>query len=241
MVTKSAGPGLRLVKTSLAGLAYDEIKRRILDRQLGPGTRLNIDALARECGVSTSPLREALVRLGAEGLVVFEVNTGFAVAPVPDPVQMGHLLEYRAVLEAYGARVGALQASDKAIEQMTTATNGMATMRAKGVSYKQYRAYFDLEQAFHEALVDSAGNPVISEAYRALHAVLSVARLSVVPESNSIGSDAAVAEHRKIIAAFEAHDAEAAQVMVWEHIEAARQRMRARDTETKDVRDGHVK
>ncbi|NML48307.1 GntR family transcriptional regulator [Ramlibacter sp. G-1-2-2] len=224
--SKTPAAGLRLVKTSLAGLAYDELKRQILDQRLRPGERLNIDALSRECGVSSSPLREALVKLGGEGLVVFEANTGFRVAPVPDEAQMKHLLEFRTVLESHGARVGAALANEDSLAAMRKATDGMAAMRAKGVSYKQYRAYFELEQAFHQALVDSAANPVISAAYRELQLVLLVARMSIVPDSNKLGSDAAVDEHRAIIAAFEARDPDAAEAAVQGHIQAARQRMK---------------
>ncbi|HEX7892221.1 MAG TPA: GntR family transcriptional regulator [Ramlibacter sp.] len=225
MATRNAAPGLRLVKTSLAEQAYEELKRQILEQRLRPGQRLNIDALSRECGISSSPLREALVRLGSEGLVLFEANTGFRVAPVPDEAQMKHLLEYRTVLEAHGARAGAVLANEDTLAAMRKATEGMAAMRAKGVGLRQYRAYFELEQAFHQALVDSAANPVISAAYRELQLVLLVARLSVVPDSNNVGSDVAVAEHRAIIAAFEARDPDAAEAAVRGHIGAARLRM----------------
>lgn len=225
MTNKAAG-GLKLVKTSLAGQAYDELKRQILDQQLQPGARLNIDALSRACGISSSPLREALVRLQAEGLVVFETNAGFSVAPVPDATQMGHLLDYRTVLEAYGARIGATRGDTEALAAMKRATDTMASMRAKGVGYKQYRSYLSQEQSFHQALVDSAGNPVVSAAYRELHLILAVARLSVVPESNNIGSDEAVREHRALIAAFEAGDGAAAEAAIIGHLGAARQRMK---------------
>lgn len=228
MTTRPAPPR-RLVKTSLAEQAYAEIKRQILNRQLAPGARLNIDALSRECGVSTSPLREALVRLGAEGLVCFEANTGFSVAPVPDEAQMRQLLEYRALLEAHGARVGAPRSSPETLATMKRCIDDMAAMRAKGVDYAHYRAYFELEQAFHQAIVDSAGNEVISAAYHELHLVLAVARLSVVPESNQLGSDEAIVEHRKILAAFEAADAVAAEAAVRAHIDSAQQRMGERN------------
>lgn len=228
MPSKTTAAGsLRLAKTSLAELAYEELKRRIFDQQLSPGARLNIDALSRECGVSSSPLREALVRLQSEGLVVFETNFGFYVAPAPDQEQMAHLLEYRQVLEAFGARAGAVRINDDTLTIMRKATEAMANMRAKGVSYKQYRAYFEHEQSFHQAIVDSAANPVISTAYRELHLVLLVARLSVIPDSNNIGSDAAVDEHRAILEAFEQHDPDAAEAAVLRHIQAAQERMRS--------------
>jgi DNA-binding GntR family transcriptional regulator len=233
MATKAARPAPRLVKTSLAEQAYDELKRQILDQRLHPGARLNIDALSRECGVSTSPLREALVRLGAEGLVVFETNTGFSVAPVPDAERMGHLLEYRAALESHAARVGAANASDETIAAMRKATDAMAAMRARGAGYRQYRAYFELEQDFHQAIVDSAANPVISAAYRELDVILSVARLSVVRDSDNVGSDDAVREHRRIIKAFEARDGEAAEAAVRGHIDLARKRIAASELKTR--------
>lgn len=233
-MASKAPAGLRLVKTSLAGQAYDELKRQILDQRLKPGARLNIDALSRECGVSSSPLREALVRLGAEGLVVFHANSGFSVAPVPDAGQMRHLLEYRAVLEGYGARAGATRDHAESLEAMKSATETMAAMRAKGVGYRQYRSYFEQEQLFHQALVDSAGNPVMSAAYRELHLILAVARLSVVPESNNLGSDEAVQEHRAIIAAFEARDPAAAEAAVWRHLEQAQDRMKSSPADKPD-------
>lgn len=225
MATKSPTTGLRLVKTSLSELAYDELKRQILDQRLPPGTRLNIDALSRECGVSSSPLREALVRLGSEGLVAFAANAGFSVAPVPDEKQMKKLLEFRLLMEAHCARAGAARAGKDTLTAMKKAVDSMAAMREKGVSYKQYRAYMELEQNFHQALVDSADNEVISASYRGLHLILSVARLSVVPESNNIGSDDAVREHRAIIAAFEARDPDAAEAAVRGHIASAQHRM----------------
>lgn len=227
MTTKSSPPRTRLVKTSLAEQAYDELKRQILDRRLQPGARLNIDALSRECGVSSSPLREALVRLGAEGLVSFSANAGFSVAPVPDARQMRDLLEFRLMIEVFCARAGAQRAGERTLATMRKAVLGMASMREKGVGYKHYRAYMELEQNFHQAIVDSADNPVISASYRELQLILSVARLSVVPESDNIGSDDAVHEHERVIAAFEAGDPDAAEAAVRAHLEAAQARMSA--------------
>lgn len=234
--TRSA-PKVRLVKTSLAEQAYDELKRQILDQRLVPGQRLNIDALSRECGISTSPLREALVRLGAEGLVSFTANAGFSVASAPDDDHLAQLLEYRSMIETYCARRGAEhQDRSTSLKAMKNATEAMAQMRRQGVGYRHSRAYVGLEQEFHQALVDSAGNSVISAHYRDLHVLLSIARLSVIPQSGNFGSDEAITEHRAVIAAFEAGDGAAAESAVREHIEQAKGRIyRAKsiDTEAK--------
>jgi DNA-binding GntR family transcriptional regulator len=227
MIKKIQTDGLRLIKTSLSELAYEELKRQILDRRLQPGARLNIDSLSRECGISSSPLREALVRLGSEGLVVFAVNAGFSVAPLPDARQMQQLLEFRLLIEAHCARMGAGREDPESRVTMNKALASMAALRQKGTSYKHYRAYLETEQSFHQAIVDSADNQVISASYRELHLLLSVARLSVVPESNNFGSDEAVMEHRKIVSAFEERNPEAAEEAVRSHIAAARARMKS--------------
>jgi DNA-binding GntR family transcriptional regulator len=223
---KVAAP-VRFFKTSLAEQAYDQIKRQILDQRLVPGQRLNIDALTRECGISTSPLREALVRLDAEGLVSFTINAGFSVADVPDDIQMEQLLESRQMIECYCARHGAKRGDTAALSAMKKATDAMAQMRTKGVSYRQFRAYINLEQDFHQALVDSMGNSVISTQYQELHLLLLVARMSVVPESGVFGSDEAVNEHRAVISAFELGDGTAAERAIRAHIKQARGRMTA--------------
>lgn len=223
---KVAAP-VRFFKTSLAEQAYDQIKRQILDQRLVPGQRLNIDALTRECGISTSPLREALVRLDAEGLVSFTINAGFSVADVPDDIQMEQLLESRQMIECYCARHGAKRGDTAALSAMKKATDAMAQMRTKGVSYRQFRAYINLEQDFHQALVDSMGNSVISTQYQELHLLLLVARMSVVPESGVFGSDEAVNEHRAVISAFELGDGTAAERAIRAHIKQARRRMTA--------------
>jgi len=222
---KKVAASVRFFKTSLAEQAYDQIKRQILDQRLVPGQRLNIDALTRECGISTSPLREALVRLDAEGLVSFTINAGFSVADVPNDIQMEQLLESRQMIECYCARHGAQRGDTAALSAMKKATDAMAQMRTKGVSYRQFRSYITLEQDFHQALVDNMSNSVISAQYRELHLVLLVARMSVVPESGVFGSDEAVNEHRAVISAFELGDGPAAERAIRAHIKQARRRM----------------
>jgi DNA-binding GntR family transcriptional regulator len=215
---------IRIAKVPLSEQAYEELKRQILDQTLTPGQRLNIDALSRACGISSSPLREALTRLGAEGLVVFAANTGFSVAPVPDENHMKQLMEFRLLIEMHCARKGCGDAD--AIRAMRDSIDSMAALRKKGATYKHYRQYIDLEQSFHQALVDSARNETMSAAWRELHMVISVARLSIVPNSGNLGSEAAHLEHGRIVAAFEAGDPEAAARAVNQHLGGAASRLR---------------
>jgi DNA-binding GntR family transcriptional regulator len=221
---------MRLTKTPLSEQAYDELKRQILDQRLKPGERLNIDALSRSCGISSSPLREALTRLGAEGLVVFAANAGFSVAPVPGPAEIRQMMAFRLLMEVHCARTGCGNAA--AVAAMRQSIERMRAMREAGMRYEQYRDYIALEQSFHEALVDSAANPFVSAAWRGLHLIISVARLSVAPQSGTLGSAEALAEHAAITDAFEKGDPDRVEKAVRRHLEAAINRVQAVDHPT---------
>ena len=62
---------------------HRELRERILDGAYLPGERIVMDTIASEFGISALPVREAIRRLEAEGLVVFRPNTGARVAPAP--------------------------------------------------------------------------------------------------------------------------------------------------------------
>jgi DNA-binding GntR family transcriptional regulator len=76
-------------------------------------------------------------------------------------------------LESHCARAGAVRGSHDSIAAMKKAVDAMAAMREKGVNYRNYRSYLEQEQTFHQALIDSAGNDVISDSHRELHLILS--------------------------------------------------------------------
>src|SRR5579883_1391834 len=80
--------------------AYTVLRRRILDGTYASGYRLNIDALARELGLSKVPIREAIRRLEAEGWVVTSPNTSPQVAQI-DLGQWEAEMTILAVLEGY--------------------------------------------------------------------------------------------------------------------------------------------
>lgn len=86
--------------------AYAELRERILNGAYSPGFRLVIDSLAEELEVSTLPIREAIRRLEAEGLVVFRPNAGAQVAPA-DPGLFEEMVMSQALLEGYATALAA--------------------------------------------------------------------------------------------------------------------------------------
>lgn len=93
---------------SLSERAYRLLRQKILHADLSPGSKLKIETLQREYELSSSPLREALSRLAAEGLAVMDENRGFRVAPM-SPEDLWDITTLRLVVEpaALAAAIGA--------------------------------------------------------------------------------------------------------------------------------------
>ncbi len=91
--------------------ATELIREAIVDGRLEPGRRLKEEELARELGISRTPIREALLMLQAEGLVDATPNRG-AMVRVHTPEDLDDLYQLRALLEGYAARRAAARISD---------------------------------------------------------------------------------------------------------------------------------
>jgi len=63
---------------------YEAVKELVMDQHIEPRSRVNIDKLARDLGVSPTPVREALARLESDGLVIKEPLRGYSIAPLLD-------------------------------------------------------------------------------------------------------------------------------------------------------------
>lgn len=90
---------------------YRRLRDAIVEGRFAPGMRLVEQALAKQLGVSRTPVREALRHLEADGLVVIERNRGAAVRPLSAP-EVFDLYELRGRLESYAAELAAQRASD---------------------------------------------------------------------------------------------------------------------------------
>ncbi|WP_026928692.1 GntR family transcriptional regulator [Glycomyces tenuis] len=93
-------PGRR----TLADEAYAELKSRILRSVLAPGEKLSIDGLAKRLEISQTPIREALARLEAEGLVGRRPLSGYRVTPLLTEDEFEDLFEMRRLLEPLAAK-----------------------------------------------------------------------------------------------------------------------------------------
>ena len=93
--------------SGLAEEVYRRIRADIMSLKLPPESRVSVDSLARELGVSQTPIREALSMLEANGLVSKRHFAGYATTPRMDRAQLDELFEFRLLIEPHAARKAA--------------------------------------------------------------------------------------------------------------------------------------
>jgi DNA-binding GntR family transcriptional regulator len=217
--------GIVIARNGLVEQVGDAIRELIIDQVLAPGQRLNITSLARQLGVSETPVREALGRLQSERLLTFEAYVGYTVMPLPTPERLNDVVDLRHLLEGYAARMGAPRASSIELERMGQALAGMEHVQA-GPTFSESKEHVAHDHAFHTAIMQAAGNSVLLEMYQSLNLHVHLSRLY---HGRGVAElEQTRREHRRILDAFESRDGAAAEEAVLAHIEAARVRQLAR-------------
>jgi DNA-binding GntR family transcriptional regulator len=141
---------------------YEHVKHGILDGHHPGGTLLTEGELAEAVGVSRTPVREALLRLAAEGLVRLYPKKGALVVPVT--LDEGReLLEARSVIESWAAQA-CWPRRTEVHERLLTHLEGMRTARQHG----DILGFAEQDRLFHEAVVAAGGNAILLRTYRGL-------------------------------------------------------------------------
>jgi DNA-binding GntR family transcriptional regulator len=210
MSEASAGP-LRV--RSVVGLAYDELRARIVDGRLRPGERIGQAELADALGISRGSVREALRRLAGDGLVVFEVNRGFFVADV-GLERVLERLEARLLLEPGIARLAAERRDAADLEALRRAVGAERAARTAAAAH-------DASRAFHAALVAATRNEALTRIFDALWIADVGRRLLASRRTQADWQDSDVAEHEELLDAIDAGDADRAETLMRAHVESA--------------------
>ncbi len=212
-------------RQGLADLVHEKTKALIFDRSIAPGERIKIDQLARRLDVSISPVREALARLLSERLVMFEPFVGYSAAPLPDPRFFLDMLNLRIVLEGYAARLGAPKRAPQILRRLEQAMKGMRKT-SLGRRYHVYSRFSALDAEFHETIIASADNSLLTNVYADMRPHLHYARLLIdAPASARESSVEATREHEAIVDAYRAGKGRAAEQAIRAHLEGTRLRL----------------
>lgn len=208
-------------------LAYDWLKRQIVSLELLPGSTIDENALVETLGVSRTPLREAVVRLAAEGLIELLPNRGARVTGM-DLTQIQEHLEAFELLQRAATVLAALHRSEKAVPELRRLCDEFESAYRRGDS----QAMIDSNWEFHRAIGAACGNRYIERMYISLLTEgLRIARLAMAYEC--YGSTAAyeahiadiLREHRELVRVIEARDGASAAGLADSHSNLARKRV----------------
>lgn len=198
----------------------ETIRDRILSGDYPPGHHLRETAVAADLNVSRTPVREALHRLAADGLVELYPNRGARVAGWSDE-EVEEIFGLRVLLEGYAASRAAAQMDDETLAELTELAARMEEIdEADGDGARDEIA--ELNVAFHLLILDRAGNPQLT-AFAS-----SLARL-LVHDAFQRFSEMAVrrsfSHHAELIGAFRARDGEWAGAVMRAHLLAGRREL----------------
>lgn len=194
--------------------AYQRLVDEIRRGELRPGTRLREIELAERFGISRTPIREAIRRLEADGLIAHAPRHGAVVKALTRQEAM-ELYDMRVVLEGTAARMAARHASDLQVAELEDLNAEMASRLEDGAGL--YR----LNRQFHWALLNAAKNRYLIKSMEALSKTLLILGPTTLTERHR--AQEAVAEHARIVDAVRRHDQAAAEKEMRAHIEAAQQ------------------
>jgi DNA-binding GntR family transcriptional regulator len=202
-------PDQRLQIVSAADQVYDVLRERILRGELEGGSRVHQQNVSGELGVSRSPVREALARMAADGLVELLPNRGARVVDVTlDDIRTAY--EARLAVEPLAARLAAQRRTDDDLKQMARA---IVEQRRAG----NPRTVYQCVRRFHVAVVDAAANPLLSRFASSLWA----GRIGLHVLVRQVGHEALAADaedHDAIVAAIRDGDGALAERALHDHI-----------------------
>ncbi len=200
----------------LREVVFQTLRQAILRGQLQPGERLMEIHLAKQLGVSRTPVREAIHKLEVEGLVITYPRRGAVVAEITVS-DMEDVLEVRGALEELAVRKAASRMNAEQIEQL----------KAAAQEFEECTRHDDLTKSaladvkFHEIISEATGNQRLIALLNNLRGQIYRYRLENLKDRGSYGD--LLQHHAKICEAMELHDEDGAAKILQEHIEIQRQ------------------
>lgn len=222
---------------------YDAIKSQIVEHEISPGQRMSIDQLARDLSVSQTPVREALARLEADGLVTKIPLKGYEATALLSVQQFDDLFQFRGVIEPWAAHEASRRSTRRELDALDAELERAQQIPRSGVSIP-YPEFVEHDTRFHSIIAHASGNGFIEDAFIRTHCHMHLFRVYkatvTIQESQPTESEfvtdlfaeyyrgterpLALAEHEQIAAAIKSGEAATAQQLMLSHIESSRQR-----------------
>jgi DNA-binding GntR family transcriptional regulator len=196
--------------SNLRERVLQQVRAEIVSGQSAPGTMYSVPGLASSLGVSTTPVREALLELSRGGLVEPMRNRGFRVVE-PTLTDLRNLFDMRELLELYAAETVALKRK-KNLESLRS----LADEVAAAVEAGSVEGYLETDRRFHFAFTASAENDLLTDTVMALRDKMRL--FGIASESGKQRQRDSVSEHYRIIELAEIGDVDGLTTLLRHHI-----------------------
>lgn len=197
-------------EVNLREKVFDHVRSEIVSGQARPGSMYSVPSLAESFGISTTPVREALLELARGGFLEPHRNRGFRVT-MPSVEETRHIFDMREVLEVYAGRIVATLP-----KRDFPRLRPLADSVAAAIEKHSYSAYLTADHNFHRALIDAAGNPILTQTIFSLRD-----RIRFYGEGSSEGVErqkASIDEHYRIVSLVSDGDADGLATLLKTHI-----------------------
>ncbi|CAM3444816.1 GntR family transcriptional regulator [Paracidovorax anthurii] len=190
---------------------FEKLREAIVGLDLAPGTVLARAELAERFGISQTPVRDALLRLGEEGLVDIFPQHATVVSRIDVPAaRQAHYLRRSIELEV--VRTLALEPADATLARLRAQVEAMAALAAPGT----YREFVEADQGFHRLMYEAAGVAGLWDLVRRRSGHVDRLRRLHLPSEGK--AQAVLADHRRIVEAIAAGEPLAAQEALRTHL-----------------------
>lgn len=218
MAKKKGTASPRSTTGARAQKIYDQIKRDIFDFRLPPGERFSESDIARRTGVSRTPVREALHKLEKEGYLQVASRSGWNVRPF-DFQFFENLYDVRLILELAAVREICDRETTIDLRELKEAWFVPAAKRLHDM-----KSVSQLDERFHEALVEAAGNPELSRLHRDVTERIRIIRRLDFTQDRRI--ECTYDEHAQILRHLLARKRNQAEILLRAHIESSKAEVR---------------
>jgi len=207
----------KLDRTRASDSVFEVLRDSILTRVFRPGDRLDVKAVATQLGVSPTPVKDAINRLAAEGLIDIRPRSGTYVAEM-SPQAVAEVFEIRRALECLAAETLVPRVTPDLIERFEALFEALDLPMDDEDSR---RLHDESNVEFHLLIVQASGNQRLLELYHSLNAHLTIARIHLRRRPDDARLAQEHREHRAIVDAIAARDAKRLVDVLGQHIKRA--------------------
>ncbi|WP_300590735.1 GntR family transcriptional regulator [Microbacterium sp.] len=204
----------------IAEHVYQALFRMVMESDIAPGSRMVIDKIASDLGVSSTPVREALARLETQGLVTKERLRGYFATEIMGSAEFADLWEFRRLLEPHAARQAAMGIDRTGKVRLQYEVDSIRQVRLQD-DYASMTTFREHDHRLHDLIFEFAGNAHLRKAMDQAHVYNRMFRIRFAP----IDGYHAIQEHADIARAIIKGDADAADAAMREHLELAYHRI----------------